>query len=197
MIAVVFGIPGVGKTTIVKAVEEKLGLVYIHPGNIMYEIALRKGIIHNVDEMRKLKLSIQQEIQSEMAKEIATIIDSKPGSGFIVDTHAIVKTPQGFFPGLRRSFFEVIKPDIYFVIESDPQVISQRRQGDKDRVRDDDHSIKEILLHIDLTRDYASAYSIHSQANFAVIENKQGDVNFAVEEMSGIISRFMETLLTK
>mgnify|MGYP001218947525 CR=1 FL=1 len=194
MIAVVFGIPGVGKTTIVKAVEEKLGLVYIHPGNIMYEIALRKGIIHNVDEMRKLKLSIQQEIQSEMAKEIADMTQTQPQNSFIIDTHAIVKTPQGFFPGLRNTFFEVIKPDIYLVVESDPEVILKRRQEDQSRVRNDDHNLKEILLHIDLTRDYASAYSIYSQANFAVIENKQGDINFAVEEMSGILSRFMETL---
>jgi len=194
MIAVVFGIPGVGKSTVVNTVKERLGLVYIHPGNIMYEIALQKGVVQNVDEMRKLKLPVQQEIQSEMAKKVAEMTISQPESSFIIDTHAIVKTPQGFFPGLRSSFFEVVKPDIYFVVESDPEVILQRRQEDKNRVRNDDHGLKDILLHIDLTRDYASAYSIYSQANFAVIENKQGDINFAVEEMSGIISRFMETL---
>lgn len=194
MIAVVFGIPGVGKSTVVNTVKEQLGLVYIHPGNIMYEIALEKGVVEKVDEMRKLKLSLQQELQKEMAHKIAGMISSQPDKSFIIDTHAIVRTPQGFFPGLRHAFFDAIRPDIYFVVESDPQIILQRRHDDKTRTRDDDHTLKEILLHIDLTRDYASAYSINSEANFAVIENKQGDVNFAVEEMSGIISRYMESL---
>lgn len=194
MIAVVFGIPGVGKSTVVNMVVEKLGLVYIHPGNIMYEIAMKRELVRNVDEMRKLKLSVQQDLQTQMAKDIAEMVRIQSDKSFIIDTHAIVKTPQGFFPGLSKTFFEKINPDIYFVVESNPEVILKRRKEDKDRVRDDDHSLREIHLHIDLTRDYASAYSIYSQANFAVIENKQGDINFAVEEMSGIISRYMENL---
>lgn len=192
MIAVVFGIPGVGKSTLVNRVKDQLGLKYIHPGNIMYEIASKKGIVENVDQMRKLKLSVQQEIQEEMAIVVANHINSESGSSFIIDTHAIVKTPQGFFPGLRNAFFEVVKPDIYLVVESKPEMILKRRIADKERVRKDDHSLDEILLHIDLTRDFASAYSIYSQANFAVIENKEGDLEYAVNEMSGIISRFME-----
>ena len=192
MVAVVFGIPGVGKSTIVNRVKDNLGLVYIHPGNIMYEIASEKGIVENVDQMRKLKLSVQQQLQEEMAGVVAEKINSQKENSFIIDTHAIVKTPQGFFPGLRNAFFEVVRPDIYLVVESKPEMILQRRTADKDRVRQDDHSLDEILLHIDLTRDFASAYSIYSQANFAVIENKEGDIDYAVNEMSGIISRFME-----
>ncbi|HRO64832.1 MAG TPA: adenylate kinase [Candidatus Dojkabacteria bacterium] len=192
MVAVVFGIPGVGKSTIVNRVKDDLSLVYIHPGNIMYEIASEKGIVENVDQMRKLKLSVQQQLQEEMAGVVAEKINSQTENSFIIDTHAIVKTPQGFFPGLRNAFFEVVQPDIYLVVESKPEMILQRRTADKDRVRQDDHSLDEILLHIDLTRDFASAYSIYSQANFAVIENKEGDIDYAVNEMSGIISRFME-----
>lgn len=192
MIAVVFGIPGVGKSTIVNRVKDKLNLVYIHPGNIMYEIATNKGLVENVDQMRKLKLPDQQSLQEEMARVVASLINSRPTDSFIIDTHAIVKTPQGFFPGLRNAFFNVVKPDIYLVVESRPEMILQRRMADKDRVRQDDHSLNEILLHIDLTRDFASAYSIYSQANFAVIENKEGDIEYAVNEMSGIISRYME-----
>jgi len=192
MVAVVFGIPGVGKSTIVNKVKDDLGLVYLHPGNIMYEIASKKGIVENVDQMRKLKLPVQQELQEEMARIVAEKINSQKNNSFIIDTHAIVKTPQVFFPGLRNAFFEVVKPDIYLVIESKPEMILQRRLADQDRERKDDHSLDEIVLHIDLTRDFASAYSIYSQANFAVIENKEGNIEYAVNEMSGIISRYME-----
>ena len=125
-------------------------------------------------------------------KTFKSFHQTKKEKSFIIDTHAIVKTPQGFFPGLRNAFFEVVKPDIYLVVESKPDMILQRRMADKERVRQDDHSLDEILLHIDLTRDFASAYSIYSQANFAVIENKEGDIDYAVNEMSGIIARFME-----
>lgn len=192
MIAVVFGIPGVGKSSIVNLVKDRLKLVYIHPGNIMYEIASKRGLVENVDQMRKLKLPIQHELQEAMANEVSEMIKSQPKDSFIIDTHAIVKTPQGFFPGLRKAFFEMVKPDIYLVIESTPEMILQRRTADKDRDRVDDHSLNDILLHIDLTRDFASAYSIYSQANFAVIENKEGNIEYAVDEMSGIISRYIE-----
>jgi len=194
MVAVVFGIPGVGKSTIVHLVQEKLGLEYVHPGNIMYRIASERRLVGNVDQMRKLKLHIQQELQEEMARTIAQLIASKPESSFIIDTHAIVKTPQGYFPGLRNAFFDAVKPDIYFVVESDPQKILERRLADKSRIRKDDTTLKQILLHIDLTRDFASAYSIYSQANFSVIENIEGDVNYAVTEMSGIIEEFMKNV---
>lgn len=194
MVAVVFGIPGVGKSTIVHLVQEKLGLEYVHPGNIMYRIASERSLVENVDQMRKLKLHIQQELQEEMARTIAQLIASKPQNSFIIDTHAIVKTPQGYFPGLRNAFFDAVKPDIYFVVESDPQKILERRLADKSRIRKDDTTLKQILLHIDLTRDFASAYSIYSQANFSVIENIEGDVNYAVTEMSGIIEEFMKNV---
>lgn len=194
MVAVVFGIPGVGKSTIVHLVQEKLGLEYVHPGNIMYRIASERSLVENVDQMRKLKLHIQQELQEEMARTIAQLIASKPENSFIIDTHAIVKTPQGYFPGLRNAFFDAVKPDIYFVVESDPQKILERRLADKSRIRKDDTTLKQILLHIDLTRDFASAYSIYSQANFSVIENIEGDVNYAVTEMSGIIEEFMKNV---
>ena len=192
MVAVVFGIPGVGKSTIVTMVKDKLDLVYIHPGNTMFEIAKEQGIVTEVDDMRKLKLTVQQKLQEQMAQKIADMIKENPGKSFIIDTHAIVKTPQGYFPGLRSVFFELISPDIYIVVESDPLEIFQRRMSDQSRTRTDDHSLKDIVLHIDLTRDFASAYSIQSQANFAVIENKQGQIEQAVEELSGMLSRYME-----
>lgn len=194
MVAVVFGIPGVGKSTIVNAVKEKLELTYVHPGNIMYEIAHERGLVDEVDQMRKLKLNVQHEIQTEMARRVGEMINTRPHENFIIDTHAIVKTPQGFFPGLRNAFFDAVHPDIYFVVEADPNDIIERRKSDTSRVRNDDHNLNEILLHIDLTRDYAATYSIYSQANLGVIDNKHGDVKYAIDEMLGIITRFMETM---
>lgn len=192
MVAVIFGIPGVGKSTIVDMVKDKLGLIYIHPGNTMFEIAKERGIVSEVDQMRKLRLNIQRELQEQMAERVAELIRNNPDRSFIIDTHAIVKTPQGFFPGLRSAFFNLIKPDIYLVVESDPNEIYQRRVSDSSRTRNDDHSLNDIILHIDLTRDFASAYSIQSEANFAVIENRQGKINEAVDEMSEMLQRFME-----
>lgn len=192
MIAVVFGIPGVGKTSIVNAVVQKLDLVYIHPGQLMLEVALKNGLVEHVDQIRKLKINQQQELQEEMARKLASIIKNNPEKNYIIDTHAIVKTPQGFFPGLRNVFFELIKPNIFIIVESDPAIIMQRRAKDTSRVREDDKELKDILLHIDLTRDFAASYAVMTQANFDVVENKEGDLQAGIDEMSGILQKFME-----
>lgn len=192
MIAVVFGIPGVGKTSIVNEVTQKLGLEYIHPGQFMLEIATKKGIVDHVDKIRKLSLHEQHELQEEMAKTVAKVVEHGPEKNYIIDTHAIVKTPQGYFPGLRNVFFDLLKPDIFFVVESDPERIMHRRAMDDTRVREDDKTLKDIILHIDLTRDFATAYAVKTQANFSVIENVEGDLDKGVDEMAGILGRFIE-----
>lgn len=191
MIAVVFGIPGVGKTSVVNAVTERIGLTYIHPGQLMYEEALRRQLVENVDQIRKLKLGIQHDLQDEMTRMISKLIQDNPDKNYIIDTHAIVKTPQGYFPGMRNLFFEIIKADIFLVVESDPRKIWERRVKDTNRERNDDKALEDIILHLDLTRSFAAAYAVKTQSNFAVIQNIEGNLDHAVNEMSEMLEKFI------
>ena len=93
---------------------------------------------------------------------------------------------------MRNVFFELIKPNIFIIVESDPAIIMQRRAKDTSRVREDDKELKDILLHIDLTRDFAASYAVMTQANFDVVENKEGDLQAGIDEMSGILQKFKE-----
>lgn len=192
MIAVFFGIPGVGKSTIVRMVSEKLNLAYLHPGNIIEEIAMERNLIDHVDQIRKLRQHIQDEMQNEMVRRIVNTIEDNPGKHYLIDTHAIVKTPQGYFPGLRNNFFEEVKPNIYVVVESPAENILVRRVMDETRERKDDHSLREIELHLELTRDFAINYTVMTGSNLHVVENKQGDLEYAVDEVADVLTRLLE-----
>ncbi len=89
---VIVGIPGVGKTTIVTKVVEILNsrnqsVSVVSFGNLMFEEALIYGI-KDRDELRKLPVTQQQDLQKKAAERIAKLNDSI----VLIDTHAFITT---------------------------------------------------------------------------------------------------------
>ena len=73
--AVILGIPGVGKTTIISEVEdifEEKGLKAetVVFGSLMFEEAKKKGL-KTRDDIRKLPIEDQRKLQEDAAKRIA------------------------------------------------------------------------------------------------------------------------------
>ncbi|HEC94388.1 MAG TPA: AAA family ATPase, partial [Thermoplasmatales archaeon] len=58
-VIVVTGIPGVGKTTVMKKAAEGMNIRFVTFGTVMIEIAQRLGLARDRDEMRKLSLKKQ------------------------------------------------------------------------------------------------------------------------------------------
>lgn len=191
MIAVAFGVPGVGKSTVFAELIKKHNLIKLYPGGIMKELAIKKGLIEHVDELRKLDPSQQQHLQEMMVMEMADVIASNPGRGFIIETHAVVNTPQGFFPGLRHMFFDKIKPDLYIVLQANAKDIVKRRRSDDSRIREDDRDLGEVRLHLELTRSFAASYAVKTESNLAVIDNREGKLAETIEELSELVQRFI------
>ena len=133
---VVVGIPGVGKTSLVtKLVElitQQSKTVSVHSfGTVMLEEAMKNGI-KDRDELRKLSIDKQKELQKMAAEDIAKLQDDV----VLIDTHAFISTKSGFYPGLPNYVIQIIQPTNFIAITASPDEIHDRRMKDETRNRD-------------------------------------------------------------
>lgn len=181
---IIVGIPGVGKTTVVSKVVEilktkKISVSVSIFGSVMFEEAKKKGI-NSRDELRKLSVPEQKELQSMAAKKIASISDDI----VIVDTHAFIATKEGFYPGLPHNVLEILMPDSFIMISARPEEIYNRRMEDTTRNRDI-VSIDAIKKELDVTSAMLSTCSILCGSPIKMVLNSEGKVD---EAARGIVS---------
>ncbi|MGH9999197.1 MAG: adenylate kinase [Nitrosopumilaceae archaeon] len=179
---VIVGIPGVGKTTIVSKVLEMLKAKKVSAsvsifGTIMFEEAKKKGI-KNRDELRRLSVPEQKELQSMAAEKIVSITDDV----VIVDTHAFISTKEGFYPGLPHNVLEILMPDIFIMIIARPEEIYNRRMKDTTRDRDI-VSIDAIKKELDVTSAMLSTCSILCGSPIKMVLNSEGNVDEAAKSI--------------
>lgn len=167
---IVVGIPGCGKSSILKETLRQAPKVSIvNYGDKMLEEASQEGL--GRDELRKMPIADQYKIGLKAAKKIV-----KESIGItIVDTHALVRTPFGYIPGLPREVLEALAPRACAWIECSPALILQRRSHDSSRARDVE-SEEELNLHQELTRDYLSACSMASGAILCRVRNESPSI---------------------
>ncbi|KKQ34829.1 MAG: Adenylate kinase [candidate division WS6 bacterium GW2011_GWA2_37_6] len=184
MIYVVFGVPGVGKTAVVDKVIEQTGIKHVIWGDLTEEYMVKNKMIEDRDEMRKLDIRQQRPIQIEVAEEIVKMSKGSEGQNtdtdILIETHAAIKTPQGYWPGMNFDVFTKIKPDIFIVIEAAAKNILSRRQKDETRERKDDLNLQAVEDHLQITRDMASTFAVLTGGTVFYVENKEGDVGYAV-----------------
>ncbi len=175
---VIVGIPGVGKTTIVTKVVEILNsrnqsVSVVSFGNLMFEEALIYGI-KDRDDLRKLSISKQQDLQRKAAERIAKLNDS----AVIIDTHAFITTSSGFYPGMPDYVIKVIKPSNFISISARPEIIFNRRKQDETRHRDV-VSIDSIKKELAVQDAMLSSCSVLSGSPLKTILNDEGKVEEA------------------
>ena len=175
---IIVGIPGVGKTTVVSRVVELLKEKSIRVsvsifGTVMFDEAKKKGV-QNRDDLRKLSVKQQKELQSRAAKTIASIDDDV----IIVDTHAFISTKEGFYPGLPHNVLEILNPDSFIMITARPEEIYNRRMTDTTRTRDI-VSIDAIKKELDVTSAMLSTCSILCGSPIKMVLNTEGKVDEA------------------
>ncbi|HEY7508477.1 MAG TPA: AAA family ATPase, partial [Nitrososphaera sp.] len=87
--AIIVGIPGVGKTTVITRAAELLSkkrkATVVTYGTLMFEEAKKIGV-KSRDDMRKLPVAKQKKLQETAARRIARMRDSV----VIVDTHLFI-----------------------------------------------------------------------------------------------------------
>lgn len=175
---IIVGIPGVGKTTVVSRVVELLKEKNVKVsvstfGTVMFNEAKKKGI-KNRDDIRKLSVKEQKELQSTAARTIASITDDV----VIVDTHAFISTQEGFYPGLPHNVLEILNPNSFIMISARPEEIYNRRMSDTSRTRDI-VSIDTIKKELDVTSAMLSTCSILCGSPIKMVLNTEGKVDEA------------------
>ncbi|HEB37287.1 MAG TPA: adenylate kinase [Thermoplasmatales archaeon] len=179
-VIVVTGIPGVGKTTVMKKAAEGMDIKFVTFGTVMIEIAQELGIAKDRDEMRKLSLEQQKELQIKTAEAVANMGD------VIVDTHCTIKTPRGYMPGLPEWIIRKLNPKTIVVVEADPEEIFNRRAKDTTRNRDPD-TLEQIAEHQQINRAIAMAYAALSGATVKIVFNHDNRLDEAVKQAEPVL----------
>jgi adenylate kinase len=187
-IGIVTGIPGVGKTTVLQKVKEildKEGInnKIINYGDFMLKTAINLGYVNNRDEMRKLPVEKQRQLQIDAAKGIAKEAKEGGDGMLFIDTHAVIKTPSGYLPGLPKYVIEEINPYIIFLLEAEPRLILERQKRDTTRSRTDYSDEKVIIETINFARYAAMASAVLVGATVKVVINAEGDPSIAANEI--------------
>ena len=179
-VIVVTGIPGVGKTTVMKNAAEGMDIEFVTFGTVMSDIAIESGLVKDRDEMRKLSLEQQKDLQIKSAEKIANM------GNVILDTHCTVKTPKGYMPGLPEWVIKTLKPTAIVVVEADPEEIFNRRANDPTRNRDPDTE-EQIDEHQMMNRAAAMAYAALSGATVKIVFNHDNAIDDAVKQAAPVL----------
>lgn len=155
----------------------------INYGDRMLEIAKEQGLVESRDEIKELSSKVQKEVQMDAAE---SIVEDAEDQDVIVDTHAAIKTPQGFLPGLPKWTIENLEPEKIVILDASSEEIFSRSQGDSDRSREHE-SVEDIDLYRDVAREMAAAGSVLTGAYLAVIENPPNGAREAAQELVEVL----------
>ncbi len=187
---IVTGVPGVGKTTVLGELEkiarkEEKNILVVNFGDYMFREAVKQKLVSHRDQMRHLPLRTQLSLQRLAAISIREDADKilDEDSTLIVDTHAVIKTSTGFWPGLPREVVLELKPDSIVLIEAPPSIILDRQKRDTSRVRKDiadEKLIEELIL---MARIAAMSSATFVAASVYTVENIEGDPGYAAKKI--------------
>jgi adenylate kinase len=183
--AVIVGIPGVGKTTLISRAAEMLNqkrkTTVVIFGTIMFEEAKKMGL-KNRDEMRRMTVEDQRRLQDLAAQRITEMKDDI----VMIDTHLFINTDEGYYPGLPMRLLNIMKPTNMVMVAADPSEIAERRKSDETRQRDI-ASAENIQKELDISRAMVASCSILTGAPFAIIMNNDGQMGEAAANIAKIL----------
>jgi adenylate kinase len=184
--AIIIGIPGVGKTTVITRAAEMLAKIRktttVVFGTLMFEEAKKIGL-QNRDEMRKLPVEKQKQLQETAARRISEMHDDV----VIVDTHLFINTNEGYYPGLPMRLLTIMNPTNLILVSADPQQIVERRKTDQTRQRDV-LSVEAVQKELDISQTMVAACSVITGAPFSVVVNGDNKVDEAAAQVTRILT---------
>jgi len=105
----------------------------------------------------------------------------------IVDTHSVVMTPTGYWPGLPKHVIEILRPHVIFLIEASPNEIISRQQRDNTRRRQDYSSLEVVREVMEFARSFAVASATLVGASVKIILNREGQAEQASLEVLKVL----------
>ena len=191
---VVTGIPGVGKTTVLSIIGNKnigINVKIVNFGDYMYKAATQEGLVKTRDEIRHISHRKQLELQKRAAESIVADASKElgPEGVLIIDTHAVVKTSSGYWPGLPQHVVDVLKPDSIVIIEAPPEEVVNRQQKDGSRYRKDVSQIEVVNELMEMARKAAMASATLTASSVYIVDNPSGKPDKAAEEIIKLLGK--------
>ena len=179
---ILVGIPGVGKTTLLTKMVEilkdhKKNVVVINYGSLMFDVAKENGLTDR-DQLRKLSVSEQQRLQKIAAEKIA----GHEEEVVIIDTHAFISSPEGYYPGLPEHVLKIIKPDNFVSVSAKPEEIYNRRMKDDTRSRDK-ITLANIKKELDVQSGMISACAVITGSPVRLVLNGEGKIDETADKI--------------
>ncbi|MBA4447636.1 MAG: adenylate kinase [Nitrosopumilaceae archaeon] len=179
---ILVGIPGVGKTTLLTKMVDILknnqkNVIVINYGSLMFDVAKENGL-EDRDLLRKLSVTEQQRLQKIAAETIATHDEEV----VIIDTHAFISSPEGYYPGLPEHVLKIIKPSNFVSVAAKPEEIYNRRMKDDSRNRDK-ITIDNIKKELDYQSGMISACAVITGSPVRHVLNGEGKVEEAADKI--------------
>lgn len=166
---IVTGVPGAGKSTVLK-VAQGAGWTVLNWGDLMMETARTRGISDR-DSLRKQPAAFQKEIQAMVGQRLA----SETRREVILDTHCSVFTPGGYLPGLPLAILSRLPVERIVYLTAAPDDIMARRARDPTRSRND-QTRDQLVEHDSHNRALLAAYSMATGAPAVILINAEGRV---------------------
>ncbi len=184
---IIVGIPGVGKTTVISRATEFLkqkghNTRVVVFGSLMFEES-KEMKLKNRDEMRKLSVEEQRRLQEKVASRIARMKDDF----VIIDTHLLINTDEGYYPGIPMHLLETIKPSNIIMIAADPQEVLNRRKQDESRRRDIRPEI-DVQNELNISKVMIACCSVVSGSPFLTIMNNNNEIDKAALTVANVLS---------
>ena len=184
--AIVVGISGVGKTTVITKAAEALNKHGVSAkvvvfGTLMFEEAVKNGLKHR-DELRKMPVEEQRKLQDMTAQRIAGMTDQV----IMIDTHLFISTREGYYPGLPIHLLNIMKPTNFIMIAATPKEIMNRRLEDKTRERDIINE-DDIQHELEIAQVMVASCSILTGAPFTIVMNRDGKLDEATGQIVNVL----------
>ena len=141
------------------------------------DVAKENGL-EDRDLLRKLSVTEQQRLQKMAAETIATHDEEV----VIIDTHAFISSPEGYYPGLPEHVLKIIKPSNFVSVAAKPEEIYNRRMKDDSRNRDK-ITIDNIKKELDYQSGMISACAVITGSPVRHVLNGEGKVEEAADKI--------------
>ena len=190
MIVVVGGVPGSGKTSVIRRAREHMDFDYVNYGDLFLDLARKLyGIEHRDDMRRELSIQEYRQLHKAVADRIREVDYRDAAKPVVVDTHFMIATPTGFYPGFPEYVIRYIPAVAWVLIEADPEDVRARRREDSNLRRRGGGIEDDVWTHQDLNRSAAVLYAYLTNGTVNIIHNSQGRLDEAAEKLVEVIQR--------
>jgi len=177
---IVMGLPGVGKSSILRGALEGRNIKVINYGDVAIDVAKSKKLTTDRDALISLPVKEHLKLQDSVVAKL------KDTPNTILDTHAVLKRrPSGYIPGLTPSLFKKITIDALVFLDAPSEEIVRRRKADPTRTRPamTTEELDEIRR---FSLSAISVYSASTGAPIYVITNREGKSAEAIKALKDI-----------